>query len=480
MGTSSIRRGAALPRWGFSTMNECSRRRGRIPGLAIGAMTAATMVACGMMAGCQPGGSGSGSAAPKADAHAAKGDAPSKVTGGVKESELAKLVLTDSAIKRLGVATEKAERKPVPRALSYGGEVMIPPGRLLTVSSPFLGVVEGPPNAKIPQPGATVEQGQPIFMVRPILSPEARATLAPLLKEADGQVKSAQEQLKIQKIAMQRAEELVKQKLMPQASLVDAKANLDVAETALHAAEARRDEILKIAGDPNAGAGMTTLTFRAPVKGILQNVHAQVGQPVPSGALLFAVAELDPIWVRVPVYVGDLDRLAPGETAGVGTLADPPTVNMNVKTTGQGESLAKGQDPALRGLLSAPPGANVRPARPVTAPPSGDPLAATVNLFYEVDNKNHAFRPGQRVGVALPLKGDEDSLAVPRSALIRDALGGTWVYEEIAANTFTRRRVSVDRVVGDVAALVGGLKPDAKVVSVAAAELYGAEFGGQK
>jgi hypothetical protein len=38
----------------------------------------------------------------------------------------------------------------------------------------------------------------------------------------------------------------------------------------------------------------------------------------------------------------------------------------------------------------------------------------------------------------------------------------------------------VDRVVGDLAALTSGVKPGAKVVSQAAAELYGAEFGGQK
>ncbi len=162
------------------------------------------------------------------------------------------------------------------------------------------------------------------------------------------------------------------------------------------------------------------------------------------------------------------------QTAGVGSLSDPPVVNIGPTAT-----LSKA-DPATAGLLSAPPGANVRPARPVTAPPSGDPLAATVNLFYEVDNQGRMFRPGQRVGVALPLKGDEESLAVPRSALIRDAQGGTWVYEEIAANTYTRRRVSVNRVVGDIAALTGGLKPAAKIVSQAAAELYGAEFGGQK
>jgi hypothetical protein len=40
--------------------------------------------------------------------------------------------------------------------------------------------------------------------------------------------------------------------------------------------------------------------------------------------------------------------------------------------------------------------------------------------------------------------------------------------------------VFVDRVVGDLAALTGGVKPGAKVVSVAAAELYGAEFGNLK
>jgi RND family efflux transporter MFP subunit len=372
------------------------------------------------------------------------------VTGAVKESDLAKLELTEQAAQRLGIVTIEVKRQPVPRAVSYGGEVGIPPGRLISVASPFLGTVEAPLGAKVPLPGAQVAQNQPIFVVRPILSPEARATLAPLLKEADGQVKSAQEQLKIVQIALDRIENAVhKERILPEASLIDAKANYDVAQTALRAAEERRDEIRKIALDPDAGGGMTTLTFKAPIKGILQNLHAQVGQPVPAGAVLFDVAELDPIWVKVPVYVGDLERLATDRPAGVGSLA-------------------------------AAPGVNVRSARPVPAPPQGDPVAMTVFLFYEVENPDRSLRPGQRVGVTLPLSGDEDSLAVPRSALIRDALGGTWVYETIAPHTYARRRVFVDRVVGDLAALVSGPKPGAKVVIQGAAELYGAEFGGQK
>ena len=67
----------------------------------------------------------------------------------------------------------------------------------------------------------------------------------------------------------------------------------------------------------------------------------------------------------------------------------------------------------------------VRVAQPVTAPPSGDPLAATIHLYYQVENHDQHLRPGQRVGVTLPLKGTETSLVVPRSSLVRDAHGGS-------------------------------------------------------
>ncbi len=288
-------------------------------------------MACGLTVGCQQGSPGTA----KADAH---GKDASKVTGAVKEADLAKLQLTEQAEKRLGVEAVEAKKQPVPRAISYGGEAMIPPGRLISVASPFLGTVEAPPKAEVPLPGRRSSRASRSSWCGRSSRPRPALRSAPLLKEADGQVKAAQEQLKIQKTALERAQQLVDQKLMPQASLIDAKANHEVAVTNLHNAEARRDEILKIAGDPNAGGGMTTLTFRAPVKGILQNVHAQVGQPVPAGALLFDVAELDPIWVKVSVYVGDLERLALDKPAGIGSLADPP-------------------------------GVRVRPAKPVTAPP---------------------------------------------------------------------------------------------------------------
>lgn len=386
-------------------------------------------------AGCQPASSSS---------VAAKPAPPAKVKPAT-EADLATVELTERAEQRLGIKLVEVERKPVPRTSTYGGEVIVPPGRLVVVSSPFTGTLTAPSGGGVPTPGSPVKQRQPIFVLVPILSPEARATMAPMLIEADGQVKQAKEQLNIAKVNLDRAENLVRDRLGGQAALVDAKAQFDLAQATLRAAEGRRDILAKVASDAETGT-MHTQTITAPAAGTLQNLHAQAGQKVAAGALLFDVASLDPVWVKVPVYVGDLERIATGKEARIGSLAGSP-------------------------------GTADRAAKPVSAPPSGDALAATVNLFYEVANPDGSLRPGQRVGVTLPLQGAEESLVVPLAALVRDLHGGTWVYENTGPHAFSRRRVSVDRVVGNFAALDSGPKPHAKVVTDGAAELFGTEFG---
>jgi RND family efflux transporter MFP subunit len=401
--------------------------------------------------GCQP--ANPKAAASPVPAGAAKTGAahsgPSTVIGGIKETELARVELTQDAEKRLGMTEASGglvavERKPVPRAVSYGGEVMIPPGRMISVTSPFPATLKAPPGSTVPLPGARVTRGQPIFLVEPHLTPGERANMADALINIEGQVKQAEKQLNIAKIDLDRQKGLVEKHLAGSAALIDAKARYEAAQTALQAAEERRSVILKM-----AGGGVKPMPATAPVNGVLQNLHSQIDQQVSAGAILFDVAEMDPIWVKVPVYVGDLDRLATDRPAGIGSLADPP-------------------------------GMKVRAALPVVAPGSGDPLAWTVHLFYQVENHDQTLRPGQRVGVTLPMQGAENTLVVPRSALIRDPYGGTWIYEKVGTHAYARRRVLVDRVVGDLAALTTGPKAGAMIVAKGAAELYGAEFGGLK
>jgi hypothetical protein len=65
---------------------------------------------------------------------------------------------------------------------------------------------------------------------------------------------------------------------------------------------------------------------------------------------------------------------------------------------------------------------------------------------------------------------------VPYAALIYDQQGVSWVYTSPSPLTFRRAEVVVDRVVGDRVWLRDGPAPGTRVVTVGAAEVYGAEL----
>jgi len=312
-----------------------------------------------------------------------------------------------------------------------------------------VGLIKPPAGGLLPEPGVEVKKDQPICVLVPILSPEARAQMAPLLIQADGQVKQAKEQLQIAKTNLDRAENAFGQKLVGTAAVVDAKAQYDLMQTNLRVAESLKETLTNIAAD--AANGKSSLqAISSPASGILQNIHAQAGQVVAAGAALFEVAELNPLWVKVPMFVGDKKKLA----------SDKPA--------------------EISGLGEAPGAAGSRPGMPVAAPPQADPINANLHVFYQIENKDGAYRPGERVAVVLPMKGEAESLIAPRASLIRDIYGSAWVYEKVGEHSYARRRVQVDRVIGDMAVLTTGPAVGAKVVTDGAAEIYGTEFGNTK
>ncbi|HEV8265300.1 MAG TPA: hypothetical protein VGQ06_10130 [Gemmatimonadales bacterium] len=65
---------------------------------------------------------------------------------------------------------------------------------------------------------------------------------------------------------------------------------------------------------------------------------------------------------------------------------------------------------------------------------------------------------------------------VPYAAVLYDARGETWVYTSPEPLVFIRHRIHVDYISGDRAVLSQGPPAGTAVVTVGAAELFGAEF----
>ena len=198
-----------------------------------------------------------------------------------------------------------------------------------------------------------------------------------------------------------------------------------------------------------AAADLSNLVLEAPLDGVVQQLYVASGQTVPASTLLFEVASQNPVWIRVPVYSGDVEKIDLSKNAIVNTL-------------GNSSDQLKLE------------------AKPIEGPPLSNSINATSDLYYEIDNSEGLFRVGMRVRVSLVKKAETSSLIVPWSSIVYDIHGGTWVYVKTADHVFSRRRVEMINIINDVAVLRRGVSIGDEVVTTAVAELYGTEFGGGK
>lgn len=364
-----------------------------------------------------------------------------KVENAVKETELATIKLSPQAEARLGIEIAEASIRPVADTRSYAGEIVLPPDRTTAVAAPLSGTLGGTlasgsdNSSGLPVAGLFVRRSQPLYRLTPFLSPERDLRL-----QIERDIAAAQTRVEAARVRLNRAEQLLRDKAGSEKNLQQSREDFDLAENELKAARSRLERF-----DSKPLTSEYSITITAPRDGIVTKVLANPGQTIAGGAPLLEIANLSSVWVRVPVYVGDLREIAPSQSAKIQNLGDAP-------------------------------GAASRSARPVKAPPSADAVANTADLYFELANADGSLRPGQRLNVTLSLRGATESLTVPWSAVVYDINGGAWVYENTAPQTYVRCRVEISRVVNSQAVLARGPTVGTKIATAGVAELFGTEF----
>lgn len=375
--------------------------------------------------------SGCGSAPPPATTSTAA--VPARVDNRVKESDLTRVTLSPEAEKRLGIELAAVTERSLSHQLQVAGEVVAIPGKSLIVAAPASGAVTLA--ARSLAVGQAVRRGQVIFRLTPMLPPQRdlRTTY-----EAD--VQSAKSRLDTAKQQLDRTQQLLRDLAGSQRNVEAAMQEFGQAKAAHDAAQERLQRL----GTHPLEADVD-MPITAPSDGMLRQILAAEGQNVTAGAALFEVADFNNVWLRVPVYSGDLKEIGSAPTVAVRDI--------------------DGSGAVLQG-------------RRVTAPPTADPLAVTSDLYYELSNANAQLRPGQRLSVTLPVKAAAGKgLSFPASAILYDVQGGAWVYVNTAPYVYLRQRVELLETVHGVAFVSRGVTPGDKVVVQGATELFGTEFG---
>ncbi len=423
---------------------------------------------------------GCSKSSPVADAPHEK---PAKVEKLPVETELATVTLTEEATRRLAIATTPVIQLRVAPKRTLGGEAMVPVGRTIVVSTPVAGIVTTPNSSQLPLPGTHVDVGAEVLSLVPLLSPErdvptpaeqvqmvgAQANLVAAQTVAQGDVERSRAEVVAAKIALDRANKLFQDRAGARRAVDDAEALMNIAQSVLTAAQERERQLSKLLTtitQPSTSnsvdgheSGAVALPMLAPIDGLINRLTVSPGQTVAAGAALFEMVNLDTIWIRVPVFVDLLSSIEKEQAAQLVSLS--------------GDQLGAHR---TSGTINAQPII----AQPIAAPPTANAMTSSADLYYQVDNREVQLRPGQRVGVELPLIGASDALAIPDTAVIYDVQGGAWVYVDAGDRHYTRQRITIRWIADGMAILETGPAVGSAVVIAGAAELFGTEFGAGK
>ncbi len=412
-------------------------------------LTALTITLAILLVGCRP--------QPKASNEKPK---PAKVDTYPNESDIYRVTLTPQAEQRLQIRTELVKLQSVPRTRTLGGQILVPDGQRIPVTAPLAGTLTMAPSSQPLVPGASVLANQALFELTPIMRPDlevpgvaeraqmanASAMLISAQIQAAGDSELAKAQIDGAKINFDRASKLLADRAGSQRDVDNAEVTLNVATRALEAAKQRKDLLDKLSLNIDSGKA-PIVSITAPTHGTIQTMMAHVGQVVSIGAPLLEIVDLHQLWVRIPIYAGQMHEIDVQATATMTDLS---------------------QQHAQATIV------------PVAAPPTADPIAASIDLYYQLDNPENRFHPGERVSVNVPLKGETESLVVPRASIVRDIHGVAWVYVKSAEHEFYRERVNVRFTTKELAILANGPLVGSEVVVQGTAELFGTEFGAGK
>jgi RND family efflux transporter MFP subunit len=317
----------------------------------------------------------------------------------------------------LGLRTERAKRGAISSSSGQVGTVIARPTGQLAVVAPFSGRVI-PPDGGFIQLGQDVKKGQVLGTLRQSIGGAESAQLTLARTDASSRVTSAEARLKLAEGELSRLRKLTG---------VVAEKDVNAAESEVAVAKAELQRAKADIGALSGGVGVQTLTSN--LAGTVVLAKAAAGEQVSEGTELFRIVDLSALWVEVRVPEADTTR-ALGERAQMALVTDS-TVRF------------EGRRVAVSSLV--------------------DPATRTVQVIFEVDNKDRRLRVGALVDVALSQGAPIESVVIPSAALL-DRNGQPVVAVKTGPETFEVRPVAVGpRGAGSVG-ITSGVRAGERVV----------------
>ncbi len=305
--------------------------------------------------------------------------------------------------------TAEAKEVPLKNELSFYGKITADNNKLIEIY-PIVGGSVMQVNVEL---GDYVTKGQVLASIR---STEV-ASFEKDLIDAKNDVLVAKNNVKV-------AQELFDGKLNSERDVLEAKSQLEKAESQLH----RINEVYSIY-NIKKGAFYNVL---APISGFIiqKNINQDMLLRSDRSDNIFDIAQINEVWAIANVNETDINQVRLGEEASVTTLSYK-------------DKVFKGKVDKIFNII--------------------DPETKAMKVQIKLNNPNYLLKPEMRANIKLSYNEDLNMIAIPASAIIFDkSKNFVMIFKD--RNNIQTRQVEVFRQVGDTSYISSGLKKDEKVM----------------
>lgn len=288
-------------------------------------------------------------------------------------------------------------------------------------TTPVISQVSGPVNRIVVVPGQKVTQGEPMLYAA---SPDYSQIRTNYLKAKDAYALAQK--------ALARAQDLYQHKAISEQAVEQAQSAATQAGGDLAAAQAA----LKVLGitDPDALVASPP-TFEVPVKapihGEVVEQDVAVGQLLQTGATqCFLLSDTSSVWVLVNVYQKDLPYIHVGDAVSIQTETYPQDFH----------------------------------GRIAYVAPSLDPNTRTLQARIDTANPGEKLKKDMYVVATVNAGKIANAIALPDSAILRDAENQPFVYAATSPNQFGRRQVTLGESQNGQTEVTSGVKAGDEVI----------------
>ena len=337
------------------------------------------------------------------------------------------LLSDDSGAERGLIRTQTVEKVALVDGLNVTGEVQLNENKAVHISPRVPGIIE---SVRV-DIGARTRKDDVLFTLNSVELGKALSNYERSRAMTDLSAKN-----------FEREKSLFNRRIASEQDMIEAQMIYEQHKTERNAAEqvlnvlglSEEDRKSLMKGADGVGAG--SLPVRAPIEGTIIEKHAVKGELVEPGSDVMLLADLTSVWAWANIYEQDLPRLIEARKQGPIPVHVFVQAFPNVPFQGRIDYIGATMEERTR----------------------------TVKVRATVENKDRLLRPGMFCEVRMGIKGREEALAVPQSALLSDE-GRDFVFTHWKADYYVRRPVRKGREFFEQVEILEGLESGEVIVA---------------